>query len=397
MSPRHSGDTVVIIGAGIVGAACAYASARAGLQVTVLDRAAAVSGTSAGGEGNLLVSDKPPGPELRLAQYAADLWPGLVEQAAALGPDFPDLEYERKGGLVVATDPAAGAALTAFAAAQRSAGVSAIDLTGAEARTLEPDLSETACAAVHYPEDAQVQPVAAAEALLALARRHGAAMRPMTPVTGALISGGRIVGARTPYGPVHADHVVLAAGPWSGEVSALLGAPLPVRPRRGMVLVTARMPRRIRHKVYDADYVGAVESDAAALQTSAVVESTAAGTVLIGSSRQQIGFDDRVRTEVLRRIAARAVALFPFLAEVMTIRAYGGFRPYVPDHLPVIGPDPRLPGLHHATGHEGAGVGLSLATAELVLAGLTGSEPAVPLGDFAVDRPGLAPHLATVA
>jgi glycine/D-amino acid oxidase-like deaminating enzyme len=153
------------------------------------------------------------------------------------------------------------------------------------------------------------------------------------------------------------------------------------------------MPARIRHKVYDADYVGAVESGSAELQTSAVVESTAAGTVLIGSSREQRGFDERIEPAVVAELAAKAIRLFPFLARAAVLRAYGGFRPFVPDHLPVIGPDPRLPGLWHATGHEGAGIGLSLGTADILRDLMTGAEPAVAAEPFAVDRVSLRPHM----
>jgi glycine/D-amino acid oxidase-like deaminating enzyme len=156
------------------------------------------------------------------------------------------------------------------------------------------------------------------------------------------------------------------------------------------------MPHRIRHKVYDADYVGAVGSDDAALRTSSVVESTRAGTVLIGSSRERRGFDERIEAAVLAEIAAKAILLFPFLADVAVMRAYGGFRPFVPDHLPVVGPDPRLPGLWHATGHEGAGIVLSLGTAELIADLMGGREPRVPAASFAVDRAGLRPHLTEV-
>jgi glycine/D-amino acid oxidase-like deaminating enzyme len=164
-----------------------------------------------------------------------------------------------------------------------------------------------------------------------------------------------------------------------------------------MVLVTARMPHRIRHKVYDGDYVGAVGSNDAALQTSSVVESTAAGTVLIGSSRQQIGFDPTLQVAVLRDLARKAIGLFPFLGEMTVMRSYGGVRPFVPDHLPVIGPDPRMPGLWHAAGHEGAGIGLSLATAELLRDLLTGAAPAIDPAPFSPGRASLAPHLESVA
>jgi glycine/D-amino acid oxidase-like deaminating enzyme len=390
---------VVIVGAGIVGAACARALVIAGLDVTIVERSAAASGTTAKGEGNLLVSDKGPGAELELAQYAASLWPELAaELTAELGTGFPSIEYERKGGVVVATTDAGAQPLLDFAATQRHAGVDARPLTIDDALRLEPALNPAITAAVHYPEDAQVQPVIATEALLASARDRGARIRIGQTVTGPLLGdGGRITGVRTTAGEVAAGAVLVAAGPWSSEVSASLGAPLPVRPRRGNVLVTTRMPHRVFHKVYDGDYFGATQSSDAALQTSGVVESTAAGTVLIGSSREQVGFDDRLSVVTLREIAAKALCLFPFLAGASVMRSYLGFRPYMPDHLPVIGADHRVPGLWHATGHEGAGIGLSLATARMITAQMLGTPHPIDAALFSPSRASLAPHLTKVA
>jgi glycine/D-amino acid oxidase-like deaminating enzyme len=387
---------VVVVGAGIIGAAVARELAMAGAAVTVLDRAGSAGGTSSAGEGNLLVSDKGPGSELELALRSQTLWTELAKTLPdELGPGFPGIEFEAKGGLVVATTGAGARALEQFAATQRAAGVAAIPVDAGTAALLEPDLTRELTGAVHYPQDAQVQPTIATEALLACARHHGATVRQGVEVTGGLRRGERLAGVRTTAGDLHSDHVVIAAGPWSAEVARRLGVSLPVRPRRGTILVTARMPVRIRHKVYDADYVGAVGSNDAALQTSSVVESTAAGTVLIGSSRERRGFDERLEARVLAEIAAKALVLFPFLTGVAVMRAYGGFRPFMPDHLPVAGPDPRLPGLWHATGHEGAGIGLSLGTGELIADLLTGRPPRVRAGAFALDRPTLTEHLAS--
>ncbi len=386
---------VAIVGAGVIGAACARRLARAGLSVLVLERGTAASGTSSRGEGNLLVSDKGPGPELALAQYAARLWPATADELAdELGPGFPSIEFERKGGLVVATTEVSAPALLAFAAAQRAAGVDARAVTTAEALGLEPDLNPAAAAAVYYPEDAQVQPSIATEALLASARRAGAEVLTGVQVTGSLrTSDGAIAGLSTTSGDFRARDVIIAAGPWSGEVARSLGVDLPILPRRGMILVTARMPHRILHKVYDGDYVGGTQSGDASLQTSGVVESTQGGTVLIGSSRERVGFDDRLRVEVLRDIAAKSLRLFPFLEHASVMRSYHGFRPYMPDHLPVIGADHRLPGLWHASGHEGAGIGLSLATAEMLAAQLTGTVSPVDAAPFSLGRPSLSQHL----
>lgn len=395
---------VVVIGAGIIGAACARELAVAGFDVLVLDRAGAAAATTSHGEGNILVSDKGPGPELELAQLSRRLWPEVLAALAERtpSPDAVDgadaVEWDPKGGIVVATTAEGAEALLPFAAAQRAAGVRAEALDSDALTAAEPFLTERRTAAVYYPDDAQVQPAGAATALLADALRAGARLRTGREVLGAVVRGGRLTAVRTTDGPVEADVFVNAAGPWSGEVARRLGVPLDIRPRRGEVLVTAPLPPTVFHKVYDADYVGAVGSGAGDLRTSGVVESTRAGTVLLGSSRRRVGFDDRLRPEVLSAIAAKALRLFPSLAGVQVMRAYGGFRPYVPDHLPVIGADPRLSGLWHATGHEGAGIGLSVGTARLVRELLTGRQTAVDAHPFRVDRPavlGTEPPVAT--
>ncbi|MGW0517363.1 NAD(P)/FAD-dependent oxidoreductase [Crossiella sp. NPDC003009] len=392
---------VVVVGAGMVGAACAYALRRAGLRVEVLDRGAPASGTTAAGEGNVLVSDKEPGPELELAVESRRRWPELLAElgraaagaGAVAGPgggaagsggslagpagdvalaELAEVEWEAKGGLTVATgDPGP---LYDFAAAQREAGVDARVVDDPWA--LEPHLTRRVTGAVHYPEDAQVQPVLAAMALL-----RGIPVRTGVTALG-LVSGGVLTSA----GFIRCGVVVNACGPWAGEFAARAGAPIRVLPRRGMVLVTGPLPDVVAHKVYDGDYVGAVASGDAALQTSAVVEATRAGTVLIGSSRERAGFDDTVRVRVLRELAVKAMALFPVLGGVPVMRAYGGFRPYAPDHLPIIGADPRVPGLWHATGHEGAGIGLAPATGELLADLVLGREPRVDPRPFRVDR-----------
>ncbi|MEV6671413.1 FAD-binding oxidoreductase [Streptomyces sp. NPDC051162] len=365
---------VIVVGAGVTGAACAYYAARSGLSVTVLDRGPVAGGTTGSGEGNLLVSDKEPGPELELALLSTQLWRELAQHLPA------GVEYEAKGGLVVASDATGMAALRKLADSQAGAGVTAEEIPADRLHDLEPHLAPALGGGFHYPQDAQVQPALAAAHLL---RASGARVRTGEEVTAVLTGAhGKVRGVRTECGELHAPYVVNAAGTWGGEVARLAGAHLPVLPRRGFVLVTEPLPRLVRHKVYAADYVSDVASDSAALQTSAVVEGTPAGPLLIGASRERVGFDRILSVDALGRLAARATALFPVLAGVRVMRTYAGFRPYLPDHLPAIGPDPRVPGLLHACGHEGAGVGLAPATGLLVARLLTGDQPPLDTGPF---------------
>ncbi|MFD9980336.1 NAD(P)/FAD-dependent oxidoreductase [Streptomyces massasporeus] len=370
---------VVVVGAGVVGAATALYAARAGLDTVVVDRGPVAGGTTGAGEGNLLVSDKEPGPELELALLSARLWAGLAREGLGRA-----VEYEAKGGVVVASTDRALTGLEKLAAEQRAAGVEAVPVPPDRLTDLEPCLAPGLAGGMHYPQDAQVMPALAAAHLL---RASKARVRTGREVTGVLRGpGGAVRGVRTDRGDLHAPAVVNAAGTWGGEIAARAGVRLPVRPRRGFVLVTEPLPPRIRHKVYAADYVADVASDSAALQTSPVVEGTPAGPVLIGASRERVGFDRSLSLPALRALAAGATALFPFLAGVRALRTYAGFRPYLPDHLPAIGPDPRVPGLFHACGHEGAGIGLATGTGHLIAQALTGRTPDLDLGPFRPDR-----------
>ncbi len=378
---------VLVIGAGIVGACCAYALSCRGIPVTVVDRGPVAGGTTGAGEGNLLISDKQPGPELELGRYSLRLWGGLPDRLSAELDRSVELELVAKGGLLVARSEPVATALEALVADHRAAGVTVEGADPARTAELEPALTKQLVSAAYYPDDLQVQPGLATAAILAAARRRGARVVVGADVT-AIRRAGTALTVQTAAGRISAAAVVVAAGPWSTQVAGMIGARLPVQPRRGLVLVTAPMPPLINHKVYDASYLDAVASDDPGLQAAAVVESTPSGTVLIGSTRARSGFDRSIPVPALAVLARNAVRLFPALAGVPAIRAYGGFRPYTPDHLPIIGRDPDQPALWYATGHEGAGIGLAPATGELLADLYTGQNPQVDPAPFRPDRVG---------
>ena len=373
---------VVIVGAGIVGACCAWSCARAGLAVTVVDRGPVSGGTTGAGEGNILVSDKEPGPELDLALASRAAWAALGDEIG--GP----CELDAKGGLVVAARQETLDHLVDFAAAQGASGVITEIVAADDLPEHEPHISRDLAGGVYSPQDMQVQPMLAAAHLLDAARRqYGARVMTNVEVLGIdRDAEGSVTGVRTSQGVINTRYVVNAAGTWGGEIAALAGVHVPILPRRGFILVTEPLPPLIRHKVYAADYVANVASDSADLETSAVVEGTHSGTVLIGASRERVGFDRTLDWSVVQRLAAQAIEVFPVLAGVSLLRTYGGFRPYCPDHLPVIGSDPRAPGLLHACGHEGAGIGLAAATGDLIAESIVGDPTTIDLAPFSPAR-----------
>ncbi len=360
----NSNPDAIIIGAGIVGATTALSLTNAGMKVLVIDRGNVATGTTSAGEGNILVSDKAPGPELDLALRSRDAWFEIQED---IGGGF---ELEAKGGLVVARSEDGLRSLRTLTAAQRIAGIDAQDISITELRALEPHLSHSITDGAFYPQDAQCQPMLAAAHILRATKARGGKFVSGANVTAITTNDGAVTGVVTSQGTFNAPVIVNATGTWAGQIAQLAGSALPIAPRRGFILVSAPTRKIIFHKVYDAEYVANVSSGDADLQSSAVVEGTQSGTILIGASRERVGFQDGIDFEILRILARQAIALFPILADIQLLRAYRGFRPYAPDHLPVIGEDPIFKGFWHNAGHEGAGIGLAPASAQLICDGI---------------------------
>ena len=352
---------VVVIGGGIVGAACAYYLSRAGARVRVVERDFAASGTSRACDGLILFSDKASLVELALAKASAGLWAELAETLEA------DFEYARAGTLVLYETEEGLAAGRRKVAEIQPAGVRAEIVDAAGLRGLEPNLAHDLAGAIYYLDEAQVDARAATLAMLDAAQKLGATLQAGTEVTGVrLDASGRVVAVTTKQGEIPAGAVVCAAGVWSNEIAHSAGVELPVRPRKGHILVTSRVPGLIAHPMLEGSYATSVQSAAEGVQVALVAEMTAGGTVLLGSSREFVGFDRDVSPAVVQAIAARAIRFLPRLAQASIIRSYAGLRPWSPDHLPLVGPVTAALGFYLATGHEGAGIGLAPVTGQLI-------------------------------
>jgi glycine/D-amino acid oxidase-like deaminating enzyme len=383
---------VAVVGGGIVGAASALFLARAGIKVELLEAAELAGGTSGACEGNLLLWDKELERELPLALRSHELWAQLDEE---LGGGF---EFDRKGSVVVAETEEELSALRARVGTLGEVGVPgvALDRTGLleEEPALAPDLPGGAL----FPTDAQVEPRLATMALARAAQRAGAVLRVRNPVHEILLgAGGRASGVLSAAGPLSAGAVVVACGVWSPRLVRGLGIALPVTPRKGHILVTGRGAYRFRRKLSEASYLTAVESDSESLRVAMVVESTAAGTVLIGSSRQHSELDRDVDPGVAALVARRAIRFVPRLAPARAIRVYAGLRPLSADHLPLIGRLPGYENVYVATGHEGAGISLAPATGELVASLVVGEGRREESSWFTLERFGAVLEASPVA
>ena len=361
-----------MIGAGIIGCACAYYLARRGLSVAVLDRAGIAAGASGACDGHLAVQTKAPGLHSRLAAGSIDLYRQL--------PDCFQEQAELRtcGSLLVAERPAETSALEALISSRCTPGAPVELVTGTRARELEPALAGHIVAASHCPTDAQANPWGIARWFAEAAAQMGAQILSDCALQ-ALAPDARSVRVRTARGDFAARYAVIAAGPWTPHVCADL-VQLPITPRRGEVFVTERLPRLLNGLVLSASYLASKFSDSGGGEATPAIEQSIRGNVLIGGTREFVGLSDAVSSRGTRDLAAAAVRMVPPLQDAHVIRSFAGLRPHTPDGLPFVGPLPDWPRVVVAAGHEGDGVALAPLTGSLIADYICeGTQPAVEL------------------
>ena len=381
---RGSQGKVAIVGAGIVGAACARALARDGFEVVVLDHKPVGSGATAAGMGHVVAMDDSEA-QFALCRYSQALWDDLA-------PLLPrGAESTRCGTIWVAADDEEMAEVEKKARFYADRGVEAEALDSRALARLEPNLRPGLLGGLRVPGDSVIYPPCAASWLLEQAVKLGAKARLDAPVES--IGGGWV---RLEDGSkVEADVVVNA----SGARAAGLTPGLAIRPRKGHLVITDRHPGFVTHQLLELGYLKSAHgSDASSVAFN--VQPRATGQLLIGSSRQYDVEDPAVEPSMIRRMIDRALLYMPGLAKLSAIRAWTGFRAATPDSLPIVGPHPDDPRLYLATGHEGLGITTSLGTAELIADLLLGRESSIPSAPYSPSRfleaarigPGMVDH-----
>lgn len=373
MTARRS--DAIVVGAGIVGAACAAALARDGWRVTVLEKSFASAGTTSVGMGHLVVMDDSP-EQLALTQYSVRLW---RELATVLDPRS---ELDPCGTLWVAEDESQLGALRSKREVYLAAGVRAEILDARALVAEEPNLRRNLIGALHVPGDGVVYPPGAVLDLLDVARANGAVIREGVEVQELIPNG-----VRSATETLHADVVVNAAG----ATSPHLTSGLPIVPRKGHLAITDRYARFCRHQIVEVGYLASAHvmtSESVAFN----VQPRSTGQVLIGSSRELVGWDARINRDILGRMLDRATHFMPGLGCLSVIRSWTGFRPATPDKLPLIGRWDPIPGVWIAAGHEGLGITTSLGTAQLLADQIAGRATQIDAAAFAPMRTITAVH-----
>nr|WP_254218572.1 FAD-dependent oxidoreductase [Burkholderia multivorans] len=361
----ESATDVVVIGAGIVGAACAHELAQRGLRVIVVDDAS--GGATGAGMGHLVAMDDNAA-ELALSHYSIELW-------RALSGDMPDgCAYRNCGTLWLAADAHEMDLARAKQATLAAHGVAGELLDAAALARLEPMLRPGLGGALKIPGDGILYAPVAANWLLQ--RGPGIVLRRDRAVD---VEGARVTLASGDV--LRAQRVVVA----NGVAARTLLPELPLRPKKGHLLITDRYPGRVAHQLVELGYAASAHaSDGTSVAFN--VQPRPTGQLLIGSSRQFDTEDPRIELPVLARMLRRAAAYLPDLAELNAIRAWTGFRAASPDGLPLLGEHPARSGVWLAVGHEGLGVTTAPGSARLLAAQMAGERPAIDIEPYLPGR-----------
>ncbi|HVF21834.1 MAG TPA: FAD-dependent oxidoreductase [Pyrinomonadaceae bacterium] len=361
---------VIVIGGGIVGAACAAECAAAKLSVAIVEARMIGGGATAAGMGHLVVMDDSEA-QFALTRYSQVLWNELREQLPQT------VELDACGTIWVAADEEEMAEVWRKQRYYSERGVAVEVLDAYALAEAEPKLRPGLAGGLRVPGDSVIYPPCAAQFFVARAVALGANLFVGKSVAAVTREGVRLRDGSS----LAAGLVVNATGSWSPELTPGLS----VKKRKGHLVITDRYPGFVRHQLVELGYLKSAHS-VTADSVAFNIQPRRTGQLLIGSSRQYEVDHAGVDESIVTRMLARAIEYLPSLGKLSALRTWTGFRAATPDKLPLIGPSPEHEGLYLATGHEGLGITTSLATAKLLVDQIMKREPAIAFGPYAPSR-----------
>ncbi|HSK62362.1 MAG TPA: FAD-dependent oxidoreductase [Pyrinomonadaceae bacterium] len=364
---------VVVIGGGIVGAACAAECAASKLKVAIVEARMIGGGATAAGMGHLVVMDDSEA-QFALTSYSRRLWDELRDELPQ------EVEHDACGTIWVAADEQE---MDEVFRKQRFYSERGVVVEVLDARALyeaEPNLRHGLVGGLRVPGDSVIYPPCAAQFFVDRAMPCGAKLFVGKPVETVTNEGVRLRDGTS----IAAGLVVNAAGSWSPTLTPELS----VKKRKGHLLITDRYPKFLRYQLVELGYLKSAHS-VTADSVAFNIQPRKTGQLLIGSSRQYGVEEGGVDVSILTRMLERAIEFLPALGKLSALRAWTGFRAATPDKLPLIGPHVERDRLYLATGHEGLGITTSLGTAKLLVDQIMNREPAIPFEPYLPARQGV--------
>ncbi|MGW5861498.1 NAD(P)/FAD-dependent oxidoreductase [Streptomyces sp. NPDC055239] len=362
---------VVIVGGGVMGVSIAFHLAEAGVRDIVVVESGELACGSSG---------KPIG-GVR-AHFSDPLNIELGNRSLRAYRDFPrrpgaDIRLDTVGYLFLLTSERQAVEFAGSVRLQNSLGVPSRMIDADEARRLCPYLStDGLVAAVHSPADGHARPGLAVHGYADAAARAGVRLATHTRVTGMDVAGGRVGAVHTDRGSVTCSTVICAAGAWSGQIGAMVGVDLPVRPVRRQLAFTDRLSPPAPRIPFTIDFT-----------SSAYFHNSDDGLLFgLADPREAEGFDTTWTPEWLDLFRDVVRRRAPALAEMPTADGWAGLYEVTPDHNALIGRSVDLPNFLYATGFSGHGFLQAPAVGEIVRDLHMEREPCVDIAPMSADR-----------
>lgn len=371
-----------------MGSTIAYYSAKKGQKVLVVERRDQASGSAGATDGVVGYHTKKPGVHLDLAVQSIALFPGLSDELGM------NIEYtDNCGGMIPVENDEQWEIMEQIGREQSESGVDIHMIDIREVLKLEPQFNPRLPGCLYTSAGGKVHPIQMTFAFASAAKRMGVVFMNETEVTGVIKEGDKAVGVHTSRGDYFGDKIVISAGSWSAAVGDMAGFNIPIRPRKGQILITEPVGHFLSCTVQCAQYYMIKHrpdsiKDEYVMRTGSSLSfaQTDDGALTIGATRELVGFDRENTLESFEAIARRALHFFPALKDVHIIRAFAGLRPYTPDGLPMIGKADTVPGLYLACGHEGDGIALAPITGKLLAEEMAEGKSSFPLDPFSPNR-----------
>lgn len=379
---------VIIVGGGIIGCSAAYYLSKLGKKVLLLEREDLTKGSAGATDGVVGYHTKKPGHQMDLAVQSIAMFEGLSEELGM------DVEYGLKcGGMQPVEDKMQWDILSEIVEEQKKSGVEIEMISAEEARKIEPLLSRDIYGALYSPTGGKVNPIKLTMAFSKAAKKLGATIQIETEVTDMIMDGKKVLGVKTNKGDFYADAVVNACGSWAAFTAKMAGIEMPIKPRKGQLIVTEPIGHFMdvtmqcaRYNVIKFRPETIKDENVLKLGSSLSIEQTETGGLIIGGTRELVGYDRENSLEAIETLLKRAVRFFPALKDVCFIRAFAGLRPYTPDGLPIIGKVDCLEGFYMAAGHEGDGIALAPVTGKLLAEQIVYGKESYSLEPFSPNR-----------
>jgi len=375
---------VVIIGAGIVGCSCAFYLSQLVVKVHLVDKGPVGSGASKAGMLHIVTWEEPE-IHLKLAAHSKKLYEQLSQQLPM------DINFRITGSIAIVEKSESMVGFSQTIQNLQEFGVKAVLLSGADLVKMEPNITPYVAGGGFFPDDAQVNPLYTTLALARAAKDAGAIIDPFNEVTGFELTAdkNRVTAVLTAHGRIPTNSVVICAGTWSGEIGQLTGLDIPIKPRKGTLVVTSPVQEDMINckVVLAAGYMDSVKSGVGSgVSIAANIQQTKNGNLVIGSSQQFSGFDKSVDPMIVASMLKRCLRFFPILADVSAIHTWAGFRPYTPDLLPIISPVEQISGMYNGARHEGIGITEGSITGKLISQMITGQVTEFPTSELNFSR-----------